>query len=276
MYNQTECLRLNAPELASVASLVHRTPNVAVSRLLRQSQARVAELTSANKRKDEFLAMLSHDLRTPLSVLRNAVSLLSNPAGETSARQRVEALVERQLRQMTKLVDDLLDVSRITNGRVHLHCERLDLRVAVGNAIQTLASDINGRRHRLVTAFPDAPVWVQADPVRLEQVFVNLFANASKYTDEGGELSLSVHESDGQAVVRIRDSGIGITPGALPYIFDLFKQANEADPRSKSGLGVGLAVVRKLVELHGGSVTATSPGHGAGSEFTVRLPTTTR
>lgn len=241
--------------------------------VLRQAQLQVQELTCANRRKDEFLAMLSHELRSPLSAIHFAVALQRQQMGQVPAQQRTQALVERQLGRMRQLVDELLDVSRITNGRLHLQCEQVDLRVIVNNAIETLESDLTERSHRLAIELPDAPVWVQADPYRLEQVFVNLTANASRYTDAGGELAVCVHAEDGHAVVRIRDSGIGIAPHALAHIFDLFKQANEADPRSKAGLGVGLALVRKLVELHEGSVTAASAGVGQGSEFTVHLPT---
>ena len=242
------------------------------ARPLRQARLRVQELTTANRRKDEFLAMLSHELRSPLAAIQNAVRLLSSQTGETPPRHRTQALIERQVRRMTQLVDDLLDVSRISHGRLHLQRERIDLRVVVSNAIETLESDINEHHQQLTTALPDAPVWLQADPWRLEQVFVNLLANASRYTDAGGELAVWVHTRDGQAVVGIRDSGIGIAPDALPHIFDLVKRADEAAPRSKSGLGIGLALVRNLVELHGGSVTAASAGIGQGSEFTVRLP----
>ncbi len=241
-------------------------------RPLRQARLRVEELTTANRRKDEFLAMLSHELRSPLAAIQNAVRLLSSQTGETPPRHRTQGLIERQVRRMTQLVDDLLDVSRISHGRLHLQRERIDLRVVVSHAVETLESDINERHQQLTTALPDAPVWLQADPWRLEQVFVNLLANASRYTDAGGELAVWMHTRDGQAVVGIRDSGIGIAPDALPHIFDLFKQADEAAPRSKSGLGIGLALVRNLVELHGGSVTAASAGIGQGSEFTVRLP----
>ncbi|HEY0768636.1 MAG TPA: HAMP domain-containing sensor histidine kinase [Steroidobacteraceae bacterium] len=236
---------------------------------LRQAQLRVEELASANRRKDEFLAMLSHELRSPLA----AVRILGKQMGEDSAQQRMQALIERQLDRMTRLVDELLDVSRITTGRLHLQRARIDLRVVVGNAIATLESDLNERKQQLSVELPDAPVWLQADASRLEQVFVNLLGNASRYTDAGGELAVWVHTSHAQAVVRVRDSGTGISADALPHIFELFKQANADDPRSKSGLGVGLAVVRNLVELHGGSVTAASAGGGQGSEFTVRLPT---
>jgi signal transduction histidine kinase len=239
---------------------------------LRQARLQVEELALANRCKDEFLAMLSHELRSPLASIHYAVSLMGKQMGEAPAQQRMQALIERQLHRMTLLVDELLDVSRITSGRLHLQRERLDLRDIMRNAIETLESNINGRNHRLSTEFADMPVWMEGDPCRLEQVFVNLLANASRYTAAGGELAVSVLTHEGQAVARVRDSGIGIAPEALPHIFDLFKQAHEGDPRSRDGLGVGLAVVRNLIELHGGSVTAASGGSGHGSEFTIRLP----
>jgi signal transduction histidine kinase len=238
----------------------------------RQAPSRVQELASANRRKDEFLAMLGHELRNPLASIHNGIHLLSHQTEDTPAPQKIKAMIERQVRRMTQLLDDLLDVSRITHGRLHLQCERIDLRDVVRNAIETLESDIKQRNHRLTTALPDAPVWLQADPGRLEQVFVNLLANASKYTDTGGELAVWMHVRDGQAIVRVRDSGIGIAREALPQLFDLFRQADEAAPRSQSGLGIGLALVRNLVESHGGKVTGASAGLGQGSEFTVRLP----
>jgi signal transduction histidine kinase len=239
---------------------------------LHEARLQVDELTRANDCKDEFLAMLSHELRSPLATIHYAVSLLGKPMGEVPVPQRTQALIERQLHRMTHLVDELLDVSRITSGRLHLQRERLDLRDIVRNAIETLESNINERHHRLSTELAEMPVWMEGDPCRLEQVFVNLLANASRYTDDGGELAVSVLIHEGKAVVRVRDSGIGIAPEALPHIFDLFKQAHEGDPRSRDGLGVGLAVVRSLIELHGGSVTAASGGPGQGSEFMIRLP----
>jgi signal transduction histidine kinase len=239
---------------------------------LRQARLQVEELATANRRKDEFLAMLGHELRSPLAAIHNGLYLLSHQTQDTPARQKTHAMIERQVRRMTQLVQDLLDVSRITHGRLHLQSERIDLRDVVSNAIETLESDIKQRNHRLAAALPDAPVWVQGDPGRLEQVFVNLLANASRYTDVGGELAIGVYTRDGQAVVRIRDSGVGIAPEVLPHLFDLFRQADDAAPRSQSGLGVGLALVRNLVESHGGSVTGASAGLGQGSEFTVRLP----
>jgi signal transduction histidine kinase len=245
-------------------------------KLLRQAQLQVQELVAADRRKDEFLAMLSHELGSPLSTIHYALGLLRSQAGEADAQRRMQALIESQVGRMTQLVDELLDVSRITNSRLRLSLELLDLRAVVNDAIETLESELNERNHRLVTELPDAPLWVHADRFRLEQVFVNLIANASRYTDAGGELAVRVHTIDGEAVVRVRDSGIGIARDLLAHVFDLFKQVNEDDPRSRAGLGVGLAVVRTLVELHKGSVAAASAGLGLGSEFTVRLPASPR
>ncbi|HWM69822.1 MAG TPA: HAMP domain-containing sensor histidine kinase [Steroidobacteraceae bacterium] len=182
-------------------------------------------------------------------------------------------MIERQVRQMTRLVDDLLDVSRLTQARLVLTCKRVDLRTVLRDAVDTLDAEISHKQQRFTISMPDAPVWCQADPGRLEQVFVNLIANASRYTDAGGELAVWMHLRENQAVIRIRDSGIGIAPEVLPHVFDLFEQGSPADPRSAAGLGVGLAVVRDLVELHGGTVTAASAGTGRGSEFAVLLRT---
>ena len=237
------------------------------------ARSRIEELITADRRKNEFLAVLCHELRSPLASIQNAVSILRSRTGEDLAVQHtMHALIERQARHMTLLADGLLDVSRITSGHLRLQRERVDLCVVVRNAIETLEADFSHRNHRLAATWPDAPVWLHADARRLEQVFVNLLGNASKYTNAGGELALSVHTRHGHAVVRVRDSGIGIAVDLLPHIFDLFVQADEAAPRSRSGLGIGLALVRMLVELHGGSVTAVSAGLGQGSEFMVRLP----
>jgi signal transduction histidine kinase len=242
------------------------------SDLLHQARRRVEELANANRRKDEFLAMLGHELRNPLGSILDGIYLLGQQMQDAPASQKMQAMIERQVRGMTRLVDDLLDLSRITRGRLHLQRERIDLRDVVSNAIQTLESDIRQRNHRLSLSLPDTPVWLQADPGRLEQVFVNLLANASKYTDTGGELTVGGRIEDGLAVVLVRDTGIGIAPEVLPHLFDLFWQADATASRSKSGLGIGLALVRNLVESHGGIVTAQSAGLGQGSEFTVYLP----
>lgn len=239
---------------------------------LHQARLRMEELATANRRKDEFLAVLGHELRNPLTSISNGIHLLSQQTQDTPAWQKTQAMLQRQVRRMNQLLHDLLDVSRVTHGRLRLQCERIDLRAVVSNAIETLGPDINERRHRLTTALPDVPVWLQGDPGRLEQVFVNLLANASKYTNAGGELAVWMHMRDGQAIVRVRDSGIGIAPEVLPELFHLFRQADEAAPGAQSGLGIGLALVRNLVESHGGSVTGASAGLGRGSEFTVRLP----
>ena len=243
----------------------HRRP-------FREVQLWVEELVRADRRKDEFLATLAHELRNPLGAIRNAVGLLQREQGVNPAAQRAQALIERQVRRMTRLINDLLDVSRIKNGHLHLQRERIDLRTVLQNAVETLEPEVSERRQQLTVALPESPVWLQADPWRLEQVFVNLLANASRYTDAEGELAVFVHVRNGQVVVRFRDSGIGIASDALPHVFDLFTQAGAAAPYSRAGLGIGLALVRSLVALHGGRVTAASAGLGRGSEFTVRLP----
>ena len=243
----------------------HRRP-------FREAQLRVEELVRADRRKDEFLATLAHELRNPLGAIRNAVRLLQREQGMTSAGQSARALIERQVRRMTRLVEDLLDVSRIRNGQLHLQRERIDLRTVVRNAVETLEPEVSERRQQLTVALPQSPVWLQADPWRLEQVFVNLLANASRYTDAEGKVAVYVHVGNDQVIVRFRDSGIGIAPDTLARVFDLFTQGNTAAPCSRAGLGIGLAVVRSLVALHGGRVTAASAGLGQGSEFTVRLP----
>jgi two-component system, sensor histidine kinase len=239
----------------------------------RGMRLRIEELAVANRRKDEFLAMVGHELRSPLGAIRNAIAVLGNPAVEPSSRHRAQALAERQVHRMTAVIDDLLDSSRILQERLFLQCERIDLRIVVRYAIEVLEYDINERKHRLDIKFPHDPVWLQGDAGRLEQVFINLIANASKYTDAGGELAVWMHTRPGKAVVRVRDSGIGIVSDVIPHIFELFRQANATDPRSKSGLGIGLALVRQLVELHGGRVSVASAGRGTGSEFTVCLCT---
>jgi signal transduction histidine kinase len=239
---------------------------------LPDAQSQIEALTCANRRKDEFLAMLSHELRSPLAAIHHATRFLLQEAGDAATQKQMQALIARQLGRMTHLVNELHDVSQIASGHLHLQRERVDLREIVKHTIETLEWEFQQHNHRLTIELPDAPVWLRADPCRLEQVFVNLLANASRYTDDGGEVAVWVQSNDREAVIRIRDSGIGIAPDALPDLFELFKQGNPGHPRSSAGLGVGLAVVRNLVELHRGSVVAASAGAGRGSEFTVRLP----
>jgi signal transduction histidine kinase/ActR/RegA family two-component response regulator len=239
---------------------------------------RADELAELDHRKDEFLAMLSHELRNPLAPILNAALLLrlhsnrnrllgiENPIIHQSA-----AIIERQVGQLARIVDDLLEVSRITTGRIQLHQERISLGVVVENAVATVRSLIDQRKHELTLSLPTQAVWLHADAARLEQVVVNLLTNAAKYTDQGGHIWLSVQQEGEEAVLRVRDTGVGIAPEILPRIFDLFTQAERSLDRSQGGLGIGLALVQRLVEMHGGTVTAFSV-LGQGSEFVVRLP----
>ncbi|HWW22057.1 MAG TPA: HAMP domain-containing sensor histidine kinase [Steroidobacteraceae bacterium] len=239
----------------------------------RLHNARTEVLGGADRRKDEFLATVCHELRGPIGAIRNAVKVLRCQNDfKVAVQHHMHELIERQAQQMAFLVSGLLDITRIVRGQLALQRERVDLRAVLGNAVETLEWDLKGRSHQLSLTLPESSVWLVADGARLEQVFVNLLGNASKYTQIGGELALSLHVSGGSAIVRVRDSGIGISPDALPHIFDLFMQAEAAVPRSGSGLGIGLALVRAILESHGGNVTALSAGLGQGSEFIVCLP----
>jgi signal transduction histidine kinase len=225
---------------------------------------------------NEFLTVFSHELRNSLGAIRSATGILRMEISARPAAVRAQALIERQVGQMTHLVEDLLDVSRVRSGQLRLQCERVDLCAVAAHAAQTVEFTMQERNLRMTTSFADAPVWLQADPTRLGQVLVNLLINAAKYTDAGGQVSLSVERDDGEAVVRIRDTGIGIHPDLLRHVFDFFVQADPSSRRADAGLGIGLALARSLVERHGGRVTAASAGPGLGSEFTVRLPNPTQ
>jgi signal transduction histidine kinase len=234
------------------------------------AHARDEESGSDNRLKDEFLATVCHELRSPIGAIRNAARVLRSQNDMNGAEHHMHELIERQAQQMAFLVGGLLDVTRIVRGQLTLRRERVDLRTILSNALETLEWDLRGCSHHLLLTMPESSVWLVADGARLEQVFVNLLGNASKYTPIGGELALSLYTSDRSAIVRVWDSGIGISPDVLPRIFDLFMQADRAAPRSSSGLGIGLALVRAIVESHGGNVAAASAGPGGGSEFTVR------
>ena len=233
----------------------------------------VQELGTQIGRNNEFMTVFSHELRNSLAAIRGAAWILRMDTSASSSAVKARGLIERQVGRMARLVEDLLDLSRVRSGQLRLQCERVDLRAAAAHAAQTVDYIMQQRSHRMTTLLPDAPVWLQADPARLEQVFVNLLSNAAKYTDSGGHIGLAVEREKGEAVVRIRDTGIGIDPDVLPHVFDLFVQADPSSRRADAGLGIGLALVRSLVERHGGHVTAASAGTGRGSEFTVRLPT---
>jgi PAS domain S-box-containing protein len=229
-------------------------------------------LKEADRRKDEFLALLAHELRNPLTPLRNALHVLQRPDGPGVPFREVCHLMERQVEHLVRLVDDLLDVSRITRGRLELHRAPAELAAAVARAVETTRPLIEAGGHELTVSLPPERLLLEADLVRLAQVFANLLHNAAKYTERGGHLWLTAEREGDEAVVRVRDTGIGIAPEMLPRIFDLFVQADRSLARSQGGMGIGLTLVRTLVEMHGGSVRAASAGPGRGSEFVVRLP----
>jgi signal transduction histidine kinase len=218
-------------------------------------------------RADE-IAVISHELRNSLTVVRNAARLLRHPNGVDGAR----ILIERHVAQMTRHIDDLLDASRRDNGRKTLRRSHVDLRTVVEYAVSAIAPDLARRGHHLIVHMPSEPLWVEVDALRLEQVFSNLLINAAKYTPNGGEIMLTMERLDARVSICIRDSGIGIEPAVLLRVFDMFAQADATAPCAEGGIGIGLAVVRDLVEMHGGSVRAASAGLGLGSEFTVLLP----
>ena len=228
------------------------------------------EIREADRHKGEFLAMLAHELRNPLAPILNALHLLRREEGEAASQAREVA--ERQVRHLARLVDDLLDVSRISSGKIQLRKGRVDLREAVTRAVESARPLITDRQHTLTVVLPDDPVLLEADEARLVQVLANLLNNAAKYTEPGGTIELQAGQHDGMIVARVRDNGIGVAPELLPRVFDLFTQADRSLDRSQGGLGVGLTLVRRLVEMHGGSVAASSAGVGQGSEFTIRLP----
>jgi len=234
--------------------------------------SRAEQLALSYRAKDARLAVISHELRNSLGVVRNAARLLGAQQTVAGAIEKTRLLIERQVGQMSRLIEDLLDGSRIS-APSSLQRQRIDLRVLVKQVIAAIDSDIARRGHRLTVDLPDYPVWLDADPGRMEQVFANLLMNAAKYTPDGGEITLTVELQSKYASVRIRDSGIGIAAEVLPCVFGLFVQAEPSAPHSEAGHGIGLAVVRNFVEIHGGCVTATSDGLGRGSEFTVLLPT---
>jgi PAS domain S-box-containing protein len=231
-----------------------------------------AKLKEADRRKDEFLAMLAHELRNPLAPIRNALYVLRLPMTGGDAATDALAMVERQVHNMVRLVDDLLDVSRITRGKIQLRTEPVDLATVLQRAVEATRPLIEANRHTLTMTLTPQPARVLADPTRLEQVFANLLNNAAKYTERGGFIAV-VAECDGsQVVVRVRDTGFGIPMTMLPHIFDLFTQGERTLERAQGGLGIGLTLVKTLVEMHGGTVEAHSAGPGQGSEFVVRLP----
>jgi PAS domain S-box-containing protein len=232
----------------------------------------VEALKDADQRKDQFLAMLAHELRNPLAPISNAVQIMQLEGPNGPSFQWSTEVIEDQIKHMTRMVDDLLDVSRITRGKVDLQKETVKLADVVEFAFEASRPTIDAYHHQLNVILPDEPIVLEVDPPRLAQVLSNLLNNAAKYTDEGGQISLTAEKLGHEVLIRVRDSGIGIAPDLLPKVFELFTQADQTLSRSRGGLGIGLTLVRSLVELHDGRVTAHSDGPGQGSEFLVRLP----
>jgi PAS domain S-box-containing protein len=236
-----------------------------------QRQAEAA-LKEADHRKNEFLAMLAHELRNPLAPIHNAVQVLRLTGGNGEAVASASAMMERQVGQMVRLVDDLLDLSRISRGKIELRRVRVELASAVHHAVEAARPLVQSMEHDLTVILPPTPIYLHADPTRLAQVIGNLLNNACKFTNKGGHISLTVEQVDSQAIVRVRDPGIGIAADQLPRIFDMFMQIDTSLERSVSGLGLGLTLVKNLVEMHNGTVEVNSDGIGKGTEFVVRLP----
>jgi PAS domain S-box-containing protein len=241
-------------------------------RLEEELRRRAADLVEGDRRKDEFLAMLAHELRNPLAPIQNAVQVMRLLEIPETRLAYARDVVERQLRQLVRIVDDLLDVSRISRGKISLRKEPVELAAVVNQAVETSRPLIDARRHRLTVTLQAGPVRLEGDRTRLAQVVANLLNNAAKYTEEGGRIDVAVELEGDQVVIRVADTGMGIAPELLPRLFEPFTQADRSLDRAQGGLGLGLALVRNLVEMHGGTVSAASQGPGRGSEFVVRLP----
>ena len=241
-------------------------------RVAEQLKERVQQLAQADHDKNQSLAMMAHELRNPLAPICNALHILKMPGVDGATMQLARDMMERQLHQLVRLVDDLLDVARIMRGKVDLQREPTELMAVIGRATEMAQPTIDAQGHRLILSLPSRSIRVDADVMRLAQVFNNLLINAARYTDKPGHIWLSAECEDSQVLVHVRDEGIGITPELLPRIFDLFVQSERPLARTQGGLGVGLTLARQLVEMHGGTISARSAGVGQGSEFTVRLP----
>jgi PAS domain S-box-containing protein len=256
----------NFPDLVLLA-----IEDVTERRQLERARMQAEMCADLHRRKDEFLAMLSHELRNPLAPIQNAIHILRLKTEDDPIQQQARTIIERQVGQMTALVNDLLEVSRITTGRIQIRQDHIVLQGVFERAVQSVRPLIDQRRHTLMLSVAEPPIWLNADAARLEQVLVNLLNNAAKYTKEGGRIWLTVEQTDQEAIIRVRDTGIGISPELLPRIFELFTQADRTLERSEGGLGIGLALVERLVVMHGGHVRASSTP-GQGSEFIVQLP----
>lgn len=264
-----------APELAGQAQQVIAAFRQTLhemhdhERELRRKAERVAR---ADHRRNEFIALLSHELRNPLAAITNATHVLDRIGAQTTRAVNLRTMIVRQAQHLRRMVDDLLDVANLSRGKVRLRKKTVELNALVHRAVEAVKPLIEERGHRFDLALPPEPVWLRADPARLEHALVNLLNNASKYTEPGGRVWLTVQPSGDRATVKVKDSGVGIRPELLPHVFDRPTALEEDQSRLQAGLGIGLMLVRRLVELHGGSVAAHSDGEGQGSEFTITLP----
>jgi PAS domain S-box-containing protein len=243
-----------------------------VARDISQRKRAEEALRDADRRKDEFLAILAHELRNPLAPIRNSLHILRLTNQHDPAAERVGEMMDRQVNHMVRLVDDLMEVSRITRGKIELRKEPVEVAGVVRSAVETSRPHIEAAGHQLALALPPDPLMLDGDPVRLTQVVANLLNNAAKYTEAGGQIWLTVRREGDRVAISVRDTGRGIPPDMLPRVFELFMQLDRNDAGSQGGLGIGLTLVKNLVEMHGGSVRAHSEGIGRGSEFVVRLP----
>ena len=234
------------------------------------------ELRNADRRKEEFLAVLSHELRNPLAPIQTAVDLLEQAGTSGAGSERELAMIKRQVQNLKRLVDDLLDVSRISRGKIELRKELVELAAVVAEAVEAVRPLFDEQHQELHVSIPDEPIFLEADSTRLEQILSNLLINAAKYTPQGGRIWLDVEQFRSEVVIRVRDTGIGIEPELLPKVFDLFLQGERRVGLSHEGGGIGLSLARNLVELHGGTITAHSQGPDMGSEFVVTFPVTSR
>ena len=238
----------------------------------RRTDELVSELSEANRRKDEFLAILAHELRNPLAPIRNGLQIMRLASDNKAAAEQARTMMEEQLAQMVRLIDDLLDISRITRGKIELRKERVELAAVIQSAVESSSPLIEASGHDLTVTLPREPIFLDADLTRLAQVFSNLLNNAAKYTDRGGRIRLTALGQGSDVVITVRDTGIGIPAGMLSKVFEMFMQVDRSLERTQGGLGIGLTLVKRLVDMHGGTSEARSDGPGKGSEFVVRLP----
>ena len=241
--------------------------------LEQELRKRVAGMAEEDRRKNEFLATLAHELRNPLAPIQYAYELMNLAGNNEALREEAQGILYRQVQHMVRLIDDLLDLSRITRNKLELRRDRIELSAALEDAVETVRPMMEARGHDFRVRLAPGPILVHADRTRLAQVFSNLLSNAAKYTERGGRIRLTSERSDDHVVIHVQDSGIGIAPALLPRIFDMFVQADRSLERTQSGLGIGLTIVKRVVEMHGGTVEARSEGLGHGSDFSVRLPT---